>query len=66
MFLKLKQEASGYPSNVVTEVEMQNYIKEYYETEGILLDATQIKYNAGLRNVMKLMLNSFWGRFSVR
>ena len=62
----MKQEASGYPSNVVTEEEKQNYIKEYYETEGILLDPTQIKYNAGLRNVMKLMLNSFWGRFALR
>lgn len=66
MFLKLKQEASGFPSNVYTEEEKDNYVKEYYEKEGILLDKSKIEHNAGLRNVMKLMLNSFWGRFALR
>jgi G:T-mismatch repair DNA endonuclease (very short patch repair protein) len=66
MFLKLKQEASGYPSNVLNETDKDNYIKEYYEKEGIILDKSKIAHNSGLRNVMKLMLNSFWGRFALR
>lgn len=34
-FLRLKQQASGYPSFVVTDAEKETYIREYYEKEGI-------------------------------
>jgi hypothetical protein len=39
-----------------------NYIRDYHEKEGILLDYNNIK-NPGLRALAKLMLNSFWGKF---
>ena len=65
MFLKFKQEASGLPDDVVTDVEIQSYIDDYHEKEGILLEKDNIKKNPGLRSVMKLMLNSFWGRFGM-
>ena len=65
MFLKYKQEASGLPDHVVTDAEIQAYIDEYHEKEGILLEKNNIKKNPGLRSVMKLMLNSFWGRFGM-
>ncbi|CAF1038132.1 unnamed protein product [Brachionus calyciflorus] len=65
MFLKGKQEADGYPDNVKTEEEKQQYIKDYYEREGVLLDANKIQKNKGLRSVMKMLLNSFWGRFGI-
>ena len=35
-FLKLKQEASGYPPHIKTEREKEKYIQEYLEHEGIL------------------------------
>ena len=60
-FLKIKQEASGYPKECVTDEQKQRYIDEYYEHEGIRLDPNKIKYNPGLRSLAKLMLNSLWG-----
>ena len=60
-FLKIKQEASGYPKECVTDEQKQRYIDEYYEHEGIRLDPNKIEYNPGLRSLAKLMLNSLWG-----
>ena len=60
-FLKIKQEASGYPKDCVTEEQKQAYIDEYYEHEGTRLDPEKIEYNPGLRSLAKLMLNSLWG-----
>ena len=60
-FLKIKQEASGYPKECVTDEQKQRYIDEYYEHEGIRLDPEKIVYNPGLRSLAKLMLNSLWG-----
>ena len=65
MFLKGKQEADGYPDNVKSDEEKQQYIKDYYEREGVLLDAKKIQKNKGLRSVMKMLLNSFWERFGM-
>ena len=65
-FLKMKQEASGYPSNIITAEEKLAYIKNYKEKEGINLDSKNIIYNPGLRSVAKLCLNSFWGKFGQR
>ena len=62
-FLKLKQEASGYPKHCVTDEQKQRYIDEYYEHEGVRLDPNKIRYNSGLRWVAKLMLNSLWGMY---
>lgn len=56
-FLKMKQEASGWPSWCHTEEDKQTYIKRYNEEEGILLDYGNIKKNPGLRALAKLMLN---------
>ena len=61
-YLKLKQEASGYPKHCVTDEQKQHYIDEYYEHEGIRLDPNKIEYNPGLRALAKLALNSLWGR----
>ena len=54
-FAKIKLEASGYSKNCVNDI-LQN--------QGIQLDPTKIVYNAGLRALAKLMLNSFWGKFA--
>ena len=66
LFLKFKEEASGYPDNVNSEEEKAEYIDKFLAKEGILLDKNNIKSNPGIRSVMKLMLNSFWGRFGMQ
>ena len=63
LWLKLKVEASGYPSWCVTEQQKEKYIADYLQHEGIRLDPTKIQKNEGLRSLAKLMLNSHWGKF---
>ena len=62
-FLKAKQEASGWPSDVQTEEQKAEYLAEYEKREGIRLDPTKIEVNPGRKAVAKVMLNSFWGKF---
>lgn len=61
-FLKVKQEASGWPAHCITETEKKNYIEEYKRIEAIVLDYENICKNPGKRQVAKLALNAFWGR----
>ncbi|KYN23135.1 hypothetical protein ALC57_04438 [Trachymyrmex cornetzi] len=65
-FLQLKQEASGWPNECVNDEAKERYLREYEETEGIVLDKNNIAQNPGLRSVAKLCLNSFWGKFGQR
>jgi len=63
-WLKIKQEASGWPSWVGDdETKRQQYIQHYEEHEGIRLEYDNIKKNPGLRTLAKMMLNSMWGKF---
>ena len=66
LFLKYKQEASGYPDEVTSNLQKEEYILNYLQKEGIRLASENIELNSGLRSVMKLMLNSFWGRFGMQ
>jgi len=63
-FLKLKQEASGYPSWVRTEDDKVRYMDQFYRDEGIRLDRDSIGYNAAKRGLAKLCLNSMWGKLT--
>jgi hypothetical protein len=63
--LKEKQEASGFPSHCITEEAKLEYIKSYYEVEGINLEYEKIKKNPGKRNIAKDKLNSLWGYFAL-
>ena len=65
-FLKIKQEASGWPYWVKTEEDKVKYIESYYEREKIHLDRTKIQKNPGLRTIGKAALNNFWGRLGIR
>ena len=65
-FLKIKREASGWPSHCTTEEAKQQYIPDYYVHDWIRLDYNLIAHNPGLRGLAKLMLNSFWGKFGER
>ena len=65
-FLKVKQQASGWPDWCISEEDKQNYIQRYLDEEGVLLEYDKIEENPGLRSLAKLMLNSFWGKFGQR
>lgn len=65
-FLKIKTEASGYPSWVKTETDKDNFISFFNEKKGILLNKVNIEKNEGMRSLAKIMLNSHWGRFALK
>ncbi|XP_062621649.1 uncharacterized protein LOC134283217 [Saccostrea cucullata] len=66
MFLKIKQESSGFPSGCISLEDKLEYIRQYEENEGIQLEYHNVKKNPGLRCLAKLCLNSFWGKFGQR
>jgi hypothetical protein len=66
IFMKLKQEKSGWPAWIKTEADADQYIHDYEIRMGIRLDRNEIEKNAGLRAIAKLFLNSFWGKFGQR
>ena len=57
-FLKIKQEASGWPRDSMNDCEKEKYIIDYEKNEGVKLDAHKIAKNPGLRSIAKLCLNS--------
>lgn len=59
-FLKLKQEASGYPSPCTTDEDKKNYILEFAKNNGIEMDPDRISVNASYRSLSKLLVNSLW------
>ena len=66
-FLKLKQEASGWPVEVGDDPEKrQDYIANYLRHENIQLHPDNIEKNPGKRTLAKIMMNSFWGKFGER
>lgn len=60
LFLKIKQECSGYPENCTTEQAKDEYIADYLKVQGILLDKESISRNPSLRLVAKLFLNRYF------
>jgi len=65
-FLKLKQEASGWPEWCDAEEKKEQYLQNFFQREGVRLDKNAVKKNPGFRALAKLMLNSFWGKFGQR
>jgi hypothetical protein len=65
-FLKLKAQASGYPSWVRTPEDEDLYIQSFEESEGIRLDKDEIGHNPVKRALAKLCLNSMWGKLTER
>ena len=62
-FLKIKQEASGWPSWCKDENTKADYIRSYMEKERIQLDPEKIEHNPGLRALAKSKLTNFWGKY---
>ena len=65
-FLKIKTEASGYPSWVRTHEDEDHYVDAFYASEGIRLDKFLIRPKAAKRGLAKLCLNSMWGKLTER
>ena len=63
-WLKLKQESAGWTRWCTTQADKDLYVQQYREREGITLD--NVAKNPGRKQVAKLMLNSFWGKFGER
>ena len=63
-WLRLKQESAGWPRWCITQEQKDSYIREYKRREGIEL--RNVAKNPGRKQVAKLMLNSFWGKFGER
>lgn len=62
-FLKIKQEASGWPSWCTDDESKKRYVEEYEREEGIKLEPSRIEHNTGMRSVAKFFLVSAWGKF---
>ena len=54
-FLKVKQEVAGWPDGCETETQKEDYIREYQQKEGILLE--NVAENPGRKAIAKLLLN---------
>ncbi|XP_062618140.1 uncharacterized protein LOC134279744 [Saccostrea cucullata] len=65
-FLKIKQEASGFPPDCETSEQQQDYIRQVLDKEGILMDILSIEKNPVRRTIAKLFLNCLWGKFAQR
>ena len=58
--MKIKLEASGPPDGCNTPDRLNQFIKEELEIFGITVDPDNMKYNACLRTLAKICLNSLW------
>ena len=65
-WVKLKQEASGYPKGCDTPEDRSEYVTAWKRREGIELEPGKISHNPGLRSLAKLLANSHWGKFGQR
>ncbi|XP_048879705.1 uncharacterized protein LOC125748000 isoform X1 [Brienomyrus brachyistius] len=65
-FLKVKQQASGYPDDATDDEGHREYIKNYLEREGIELEPDKMVSNGDKRQVAKLLVDSLWGKLAQR
>jgi hypothetical protein len=63
-FVKLKAEASGFPSWVQGVAYQDRYLGRVRDAEGILLDRAAVRKNAARTGLAKLCLNSLWGKLT--
>ena len=66
IFLKIKQESSGWPTDCGNDTKRQQFIVDYLRQEQIALDMEAIHHNPGRRQTSKLYLNSLWGKMGQR
>ena len=59
-FLKMKQQASGKPTDCIDEQSHRQCIREYAERENVYIEESKVEENPGLRSRSKLCLNLFF------
>uniref|UniRef100_A0A914KZX1 DNA-directed DNA polymerase n=2 Tax=Meloidogyne TaxID=189290 RepID=A0A914KZX1_MELIC len=65
-FMSMKIHASGFPEGIEGKESEDKFIKECKEKFGIELQREKMVPDQAMRYISKLMLNSLWGRFSLR
>ena len=54
-FFRIKEEATGWPRENMTETEKAKHVDDVLRREGVLLDSSKIAYNAGMRQVNTML-----------
>ena len=62
----IKRRSREWPEGCETPEQQQAHIITYYAHKGICVDSERIGKNPRLRALVKLMLNSIWGKFGER
>ncbi|XP_052128682.1 uncharacterized protein LOC127750612 [Frankliniella occidentalis] len=62
-FMALKLQASGWPAGCDTPEQKQKYIDDVRKYDGVVIDPAEVDKRPALRQLSKLLLNSFWGKF---
>ena len=65
-FYAVKEQASGWPEWATTDQLKRQHVRQMRERDDVDLDPEKIEKTPGLRQVAKLMLNSFWGWYNKR
>jgi len=65
-FMSMKIHASGFPEGIDTIEEENKFMEECEGKFGIHLEREKMLPDKAMRYISKLMLNSLWGRFSLR
>ena len=65
-FLKIKQQASGFPASCQTPEDRRQYLKEIETREHLVIQEEDVEKNPILRTIAKLFLNCLWGKFAQR
>uniref|UniRef100_A0A183CLX6 DNA-directed DNA polymerase n=1 Tax=Globodera pallida TaxID=36090 RepID=A0A183CLX6_GLOPA len=65
-FLRLKAEASGWPSGCESVAQREQHIRHMFDEDGIELRPERVRHNPGLRQLAKDLLNSLWGKMAQR
>jgi len=60
-FSKLKTEATGYPSWVLSTEDQERNVESFWTSECTQLEKETVRYNAAKRGIAKLSLDSMWG-----
>lgn len=63
-FVKIKIAASGFPPDVISQNEKEEYVKNVSQKENITLAVKEVNKNAGLRSLGKLMITGLWGKLA--
>ena len=64
--MAMKIEASGWPQDVTTDEQKNDFIRDIFERDGIVISKDKVVKNPGKRFLAKLILNSFWGKMGER